>query len=1045
MASSADDRSSDDGSREEARPDVERESPPERAPGLGAATAPKSLEVDGIVRDIREGLAAISSRELDLRRQEHGIAEQYRELKRAARQAAATEVEQVRGQLARRAAELDAKTIELSARDARLSELAREVRAREVVPEGRGAGMEGGAQESRVRADAGRAEIRRQREALHDRMTAVRIREEELDKRIRLARDAVLSQRADLAAREQRVREAEQTLLAREAEAERRIRQHVASAGEDQQERGEVADEFVHVARERARLDSEHAKLRVERAHVEEQQRQLAAGQSALEKRGQVLIERQAEFDRRRQATDAHGRQLAREAENLEAWRRSVRTEEQESQTRVERLARQEEQLREKIADLEPAWSQLEQREAELQNQQATIDESQRQAEQAEERVRRQRDEVAALHEQTESCENEMRQAGLALEVDRERVECEKAAAESAAGELGRAEAVLRERFERLAKAEHSVFAAPRTWALRSLGLAVAVALSAALGWLHWHPARQRATVELRITSADAVVENVLSRHRGRLLDPGLLAEGRGGSELAETWRAACESGRAIVSAADDEPVLRLTVSGLESEGCERLVAAAARAYAEQVDLVALSDHRPPRHDTLVARRAELESKVGALRRERAVDEGALGALPEPGERKQVQARVAALEEQSAAIVAALDTQRAELAALVSGDVPRGSVAPGDVGTALAEDAIYQEDRLEFGAVALQYRTELVVAMVLVVDPTEAVQAALGEFAALVSEQRTLDPPASVSAVLEECDADVAQAEERFAGYAEQWQAWLEVVQALDLRADVVELVRQQAQVADAARQISDYATSLTDEVGVRIERLTTVGDGSTREIVVAAVLRSEHAVLVGALESFLAAARNTAPTDNFELDAHDRKLRGLRMRLQRRREAVAQRLQLEADRVAREEHTQRVQAVREEVRHLERQREELVTGTLAAVRALRALGEQAVQREELELRLRQRDAQIAWLDARQSEIEVELADLRRQGREPDQVEVGQPAVEALTLTRYRDASLVGLGGFVGTWLLCLLVVMKASGGPRKGGANLREGLVADR
>jgi hypothetical protein len=88
------------------------------------APTPAGDGINSIIRDIREGLAQISTRELELRRREQDFGRQYRELKQAAHRAAAAEFEQTQHRVAEQIAELNAKAVELAAKRARLNAIA---------------------------------------------------------------------------------------------------------------------------------------------------------------------------------------------------------------------------------------------------------------------------------------------------------------------------------------------------------------------------------------------------------------------------------------------------------------------------------------------------------------------------------------------------------------------------------------------------------------------------------------------------------------------------------------------------------------------------------------------------------------------------------------------------------------------------------------------------------------------------------------------------------------------------------------------------------
>ena len=353
-----------------------------------------------------------------------------------------------------------------------------------------------------------------------------------------------------------------------------------------------------------------------------------------------------------------------------------------------------------------------------------------------------------------------------------------------------------------------------------------------------------------------------------------------------------------MTAKADDAGTLALSVTAREAPDARRLSAAACAAYTRWVQTNVGHTELPLGYQDLVRRREKLETRLAQLR-QAAADEPASADEAAPAEREfdQCRGRTTRSRIGQRACDARRPT-RAGLAVLVAAEVPHRSVDPAAVDQALVEDTIYREDREEFHAVALQYRTELAIGMLLLVDPIKTMNKALRELAGSLAEQRALDPPAEIGALLEECATAVSQAQGRFTPLGGQWQAWLDTVQNIDVSADVVALVGQQNQASETARRLAEEDAALVDQIGSKIETLGGRG-GGTREVVVAAVLRGDQAGLKTAMEAFSAAAGKTATAENFELDAQDRKLRGLRMRLNSRRDTITQQLQLEADRAA--------------------------------------------------------------------------------------------------------------------------------------------------
>ena len=113
-----------------------RSGSPPPSPGSPASTPTPpvnpDLGVDRIVQDIREGLAHISARELELRHREQEFERRYRDLKQAAERAAEEEHEQTHEQMSRDVAELNTQAVEIAARQTRLNDFAQELRAQQI-------------------------------------------------------------------------------------------------------------------------------------------------------------------------------------------------------------------------------------------------------------------------------------------------------------------------------------------------------------------------------------------------------------------------------------------------------------------------------------------------------------------------------------------------------------------------------------------------------------------------------------------------------------------------------------------------------------------------------------------------------------------------------------------------------------------------------------------------------------------------------------------------------------------------------------------------
>lgn len=549
----------------------------------------------------------------------------------------------------------------------------------------------------------------------------------------------------------------------------------------------------------------------------------------------------------------------------------------------------------------------------------------------------------------------------------------------------------------------------------RRIVLAAIVSLAAGLGWFVTHPAEYRLVMPLHIVTAAPSRTGALLDHRRGLLDPNLADDAGVSPPLAALWRRACATGRIAVELKEAEGALYVTADlPFATEG-RRLLEAVCSTYAGRVAEQPEDLRLGAAYHERVSRREMLASALQTLRQS-AAEVSPAGALAtdvvEP-----LQAAVDDLQTELESATAGLNERRAALAALVASEPPRREIAPSAVDEALAADSIYAEDQQEFRAVAAEYRTELAVAMLQLLDPLRNLAQALEHFSSVLSEQQRLDPPSAIRAVLEQCQARLTAVDDVLPTFAGQWHSWIDTVQSMDAPNDARELITRQNDAADAARRAGDLATALLHELNRQIQSLDTAGEGRTREVVVAAVLRSEHTPLVAAVNAFTAAAAGTSLPGNIELDTRDRKLRGLQMRMSQRRELAQQQLQLAADAAAREAHAAQAEESRTQVRALEERRDELVTQLVQSLRRLREAHETARRQDEATVRAQRRAQERAWLEERLAILDRELAELRASAQ-PDQVQGGEVTVTPSSPGRIGQALLVAAAGFAVTWLV---------------------------
>jgi len=584
----------------------------------------------------------------------------------------------------------------------------------------------------------------------------------------------------------------------------------------------------------------------------------------------------------------------------------------------------------------------------------------------------------------------------------------------------------------------HGVPEPTRRWWLRSTTLAALAGTLVAGWWLAANPPRYRVSVELLVNAQPPTSVTggagamwgryLLTEHRADLLDPKWLAHAPLAEDVRRVWFETWARGQGDVLADEEQMVLRVALVGPKPGVLERALREVCGRYAERANEEARDARLPVQYLEQVLWRDELRNALEEARRREAEYAARLAALPEPEDRPTLAQRADTLRSELAAADAQLETARAGLSTLLARDDPRGVLEETAVEDALRSDPMYAEDRRELHACAQKYRTELTVALLLVAEPLKVMQKVLSEYAAAIREQQDLRPSAALAAILNTCAADVAGAAEAVATFVEAWRLRVAEVQQVELspeRAETVapELVQRQG---EAARAVQDFARDAAAAVNANGERLSQIaGGGSTREVVVGASLRGHHSTWSAAVEALTAAAARTTLNGNIELEALERQLRGVLTRLRQRREFVQQRLQMEADRVAREQHAEQVAAARARVRELEGEREKIIAAILDVLTEARGADEAAAQRVELDAGLAQARVEIERLARQLGTVEEKLTAVGQWGARRDRVEVGRVRAAALPDARYRKAVVLGLGAGTVAWLMCFLMVAR--------------------
>jgi chromosome segregation ATPase len=671
-------------------------------------------------------------------------------------------------------------------------------------------------------------------------------------------------------------------------------------------------------------------------------------------------------------------------------------------------------------------------------------EEARRQRDETEEEAQRQREEAAALREQLETRDAESRQTALRVEVERQELEREQSllattrdelaqAREQAEQESERVQAAIRERVSQLRQAEQSLLAAPARWWLRSSVLAVLAAIPTFIGWLAWDTPRYRSSATLLIDSQHGPATTVAAEHVARILSPGRIESVLRDPELTE-WSAALADRRISVTNSENQPAVELAVTAPDAAAARRLAQAAAEGYRHQVNSTPAEPRRASFAADLTERRASVAGELADWQARRQASADVLENLADQPRRNECQAEVERLQADYVQVTQTLEAERQRLQSLRALDVPPADVTPDAYQQALSADAVYQEDLKELEAEARKYRAELAVAMARLVDPLASLRKATHSLATTLAEQKELRPPTKVMAVLEACVTQVETFDEESAEFSPAWQRRRQALEQWETEDGVVGLVRQQEAAANAADSFLERGRALVRELDSHIESLSSEGSSGTREIVVTAALRADLEHLGAQIATLAEATAATNVTVNFRLDAHDRQLRGIRTRLQSRRDAICRQVDEQADHQSRTRHAEYLAELANTVTELEQQREDLLLGLAGKVEELRSLDEQLLEREGLETDVRQAESTIEQLTVQLSRLDDALEQARRGGPRPDRIR-GPVAVrdeQVAGVHRFRNAGLAAAAIFATAWLISLLMILKNPLRPRE-------------
>jgi len=1021
---------------------------PTTAPGARPDAPDDPERITRFVAEIKKRLSDVATREFAVQRQERELKRRFQKLHSAAAQSARDEIESNRRRLEARAEELDAQAKELARRQANLIELeAQFEQQRRTIDQARSesARTDEGARRA---AEIERARLTHDRKALRERIAVLRRIERNLEQRARLSHDEIVRQREKLAAdRLQLERQAAELekwhrdLEARQSQLERLAAQMESRADEVQRQR---------------------EALSAEQQDIEHQSNELAEAVAELERDRQELAERQQAFDESYEEMRAQHRDVSGQVAELEERRRVSQRERAALDERSRQLDAREAQLQESSRQTEAESQHLAAQAADDTERHAQIDALYEQARETEKAAQVHLKEVMDLRAQLEARDAESRQDALAAEVEQSTVRSEQevlsAARQSFEAERARhyeelqaARAILEqdaaERHSAAATARSLAESAPSEpptsrglvpgWWWRNGLVAAVVAVAAVGASIYWNPPWYQAIASCVVRSEETDLDRVWRRHAAEFFRPGLIEAGLGAAQLEAAWSAACRAGHVQINGISDPPGFQVVVRGRQQKALRELTARAAAVYVQHVNQGEADTAAAPAGGEPDQRAAQIQIELDAFQARAAERRRALDQAVDPAAYDETLDGLQSQKAELDRVTGELNAARLALADLQTGAASPAPITDAELEQELQRDQVQREDLKELRAAARDYQTELAVSMVLVVEPLGRLRKALYDLDADVEEQRGQSPPESASVVLDEFASQTGRLDERVAQFSHDWQTRRDEVAHLEVKNDVVPLIELQS----AADTDAGEVVALAQAVGVACRsRLSDLSDGGgTREVVIAAVLRGRLNDLEEATTALAEAAGAVAPTTNFRLDAHDRKLRGLRTRLERRREIVRERLQAATDAAAVTARAAGLEATQSRIGELERQRDGVVGELLSSFEQLTTSSDALAARRQVEADLADLNVRIAAHTAELGEMRTRRSATSSAPSEPDRITAATTTVRRLDDGRqFERLGFIGGGAFAATWCLCTLALLGNTRRRRASGESSR-------